>query len=648
MADTPAAVAGLDFDPVELLETELKAADRARRLRAVRGLSAVATACGVEAAKARVLPVIEAHVSAGGEEDEVHLRIAEVLDFSFVTCLGGGDSAQLLLPVLEALCRVEETTVRDRACLSLADILEKLDAGKAPKTGDRVVKLVSQLADPSGEASGFGSKCSAAALCAPVLAFLARCSDRDDDKNKVRKVFRGVCEDDAPLVRRAAAAKLSEVCASIDGPQDFATSLTPSITKLLEDELDAVRVVAVSQLGAVLREEKCRAGSEAWSRTIQQDLESDGEQAWYSTQPAARVVHAAHSDTSWRVREAVAKAFDGYCAYLSAQADAESVAPGLLDAFASLLDDGEVEVRAAAFQSCVAVAKLLPKHFAASEGVMASTCGGADNRVEFKVRLAAAGALARLLGALAPVNGAPQTAQDTIFRTVDARLFSDEHVEVALATLGALADVVPHLNEEAAARVASLCAANPVSDNWRVRRALLNALPALAQARGKKAFEEQLVQGLVERFRDRTAEVRKSAVSILARLRDLPEDSTNEDGPRLFDGDWLMSNVGSKLKSGYGDLEKYLHRVTVVQAFEQLSHDQLPPEHVEVIVEFLCEAARDPVANVRFTAVRALETCSKHAGDEAVSTHIRPLLDALKEDNDDDVRAHVASAAAAL
>merc|ERR1712072_412308 len=79
---------------------------------------------------------------------------------------------------------------------------------------------------------------------------------------------------------------------------------------------------------------------------------------------------------------------------------------------------------------------------------------------------------------------------------------------------------------------------NPVSDNWRVRRPLLNALPALAQARGKKAFEEQLVTGLVERFRDRTAEVRKSAVSILARLRDLPEDPSNEDGPRLFDGDW--------------------------------------------------------------------------------------------------------------
>ena len=63
-------------------------------------------------------------------------------------------------------------------------------------------------------------------------------------------------------------------------------------------------------------------------------------------------------------------------------------------------------------------------------------------------------------------------------------------------------------------------------------------------------------------------------------------------------------------------------------------------------MEFLCEAARDPVANVRFTAV-ALETCSKHAGDEAVATHIRPLLDSLKEDGDDGVRAQAASAAAA-
>ena len=85
-----------------------------------------------------------------------------------------------------------------------------------------------------------------------------------------------------------------------------------------------------------------------------------------------------------------------------------------------------------------------------------------------------------------------------------------------------------------------------------------------------------------------------------------------------------MSNVGSKLKSGYGDLEKYLHRVTVVQAFEQLSHDQLAPEHVEVIVEFLCEAARDPVFARGLTE---RETVADQPPDDGADRRIEHVLD---------------------
>ena len=261
---------------------------------------------------------------------------------------------------------------------------------------------------------------------------------------------------------------------------------------------------------------------------------------------------------------------------ISRRKQMRSVAPGLLDAFASLLDDGEVEVRAAAFQSCVAVAKLLPKHFAASEGVMASTCGGADNRVEFKVRLAAAGALARLLGALAPVNGAPQTAQDTIFRTVDARLFSDEHVEVALCD----------------ARCAGGRRATPQRRSCKSCSIIIvRGEPRERQLAGPKSSVECPTRtGAGERQKGLRGTVSPGFGGTLPRphrggaeecggdtsaIAGPPEDPSNEDGPRLFDGDWLMSNVGSKLKSGYGDLEKYLHRVTVVQAFEQLSHEQL-------------------------------------------------------------------------
>lgn len=170
-----AAVAGLDFDPVELLETELAADDRARRLRAaraaernserrkpiwaefcsaglraspsllrrprscrrrseperlpqVRGAAAVARACGADVARKRVLAVLAAHVKAGGEEDEVNFRLAQALDGKFLDLIGGDAHGHLLFAPLESLCRVEETMVRTRAAASLRSVLARASA----------------------------------------------------------------------------------------------------------------------------------------------------------------------------------------------------------------------------------------------------------------------------------------------------------------------------------------------------------------------------------------------------------------------------------------------------------------------------------------------------------------------------------------
>ena len=97
-----AAAADLDFDPVELLSTELQAPDRARRLRAVKGLPAVAIAVGAEAARSRVCPLVEEHV-AREEEDEVQFRAATALNGKFVRILGGADHAHLVLASLDRL-----------------------------------------------------------------------------------------------------------------------------------------------------------------------------------------------------------------------------------------------------------------------------------------------------------------------------------------------------------------------------------------------------------------------------------------------------------------------------------------------------------------------------------------------------------------
>ena len=68
-------VADLDFDPIALLEQELGSNDRSARLRAVKGLPALATACGVEVTRTKILSILAEHVRQE-EEDEVQYRIA--------------------------------------------------------------------------------------------------------------------------------------------------------------------------------------------------------------------------------------------------------------------------------------------------------------------------------------------------------------------------------------------------------------------------------------------------------------------------------------------------------------------------------------------------------------------------------------------
>jgi len=222
---------------------------------------------------------------------------------------------------------------------------------------------------------------------------------------------------------------------------------------------------------------------------------------------------------------------------------------------------------------------------------------------------------------------------------------------VLLATLRELAVAVPLLEGDSAARVAALVEST-AHDNWRVRAALNGALPAVALARGKDAFEAQLLEGFVRSFQDRISEVRTSAVAVLGELRALkkPDGATGlPTDEALFDGDWLMEKIGKRLSELYLTMSYYLYRITIVAAFERLAHADVAAEHMETIVLFLVDGARDDVPNVRFTAVKALETVSLHANDRLVANFIKPVLnELLANDTDADVRNYVKGAIAAL
>lgn len=256
-------VADLDFDPIALLEQELGSNDRSARLRAVKGLPALATACGVEVTRTKILSILAEHVRQE-EEDEVQYRIAMLLgDFSAL--LGGDQHGALLFDLLQSLARIEETMVRAKAVASLSSVFASVDVSSGgAEVGASAVKIVSGMADPGADATGFGAKVSAASVCAAAAALLERCGVDEAVKKELRDVYARICADDAPIVRRAAAHELAAMCEAVAGAEAFDGDLSATAMKLIGDEHDAVRLIAVEQLGRVLGSERCAAAAAKW------------------------------------------------------------------------------------------------------------------------------------------------------------------------------------------------------------------------------------------------------------------------------------------------------------------------------------------------------------------------------------------------
>lgn len=96
-------------------------------------------------------------------------------------------------------------------------------------------------------------------------------------------MFKSLCQDDTPMVRRAAASKLGEFAKVIE-PDYLRQELVPLFTNLANDEQDSVRLLAIE------------AGITMAGLFRHEDLE----------QQMMQTLRAATEDKSWRVRYVVA------------------------------------------------------------------------------------------------------------------------------------------------------------------------------------------------------------------------------------------------------------------------------------------------------------------------------------------------------
>jgi serine/threonine-protein phosphatase 2A regulatory subunit A len=598
------------------------------------------------------------------DDDDVLLAMAECLDEPFVKLVGGKSHAFAMLPPLELLSTVEELSVRDRAVASLARVIGCMSEADTEAHG---VPLVTRL----GERDWFTSRIAAAGLAASVYRAASAAS-----KASVVDLFKRLCKDDTPMVRRAAAMHLSEFARALP-VADIATDALALATQLSSDEQDGVRLLAAEAFAqlAPLVPAASRTGS--------------------VVPPLTRLA----KDTSWRVRWAAASQCLAVCAALrgvrasdpafasqsassssasssSAAAapagrgkdedddvdteaplpepapDADTACADLGNAFADLLGDSEPEVRSAAAARVSQVA-LQARNSGVTDRVMEHCTSLAEDDNEH-VRAALAGSVLGLVGVL------PEARAEHELIPVVLKLLEDKASQVRLSVIERLEEV-NEVVESAMLSKTLLPAIVDLSEDgqWRVRHALLGFMPLLARQLGEETFMARLTAICLAWLEDDVANVRDDGAANLRAVTDVFGDS------------WAVKALLPPLLKKADD-PSYLIRVTVLRAAAHLSgempattaaagasssasaassasassHTQLVDEH---LVPLVAKMFKDPVPNVRFNAAKAAAVIAGAASARVRDGTLAAGLDMLRTgDSDKDVKHFAAKALEAL
>jgi serine/threonine-protein phosphatase 2A regulatory subunit A len=599
-----------DVVAVAALIDELKSEDVRLRLNSISRLSTIAAALGPERTRNELVPFL---VDMNDDDDECLMAVAEHIP-SLVTSVGGDEFVHALLLPLESLSTVEETVVRQKAVEGLVKVGERCDRASAM---EHFYPLVKRLA--TGE--WFTARVSACGLFACALEKVSSNGNGGEEEKKMiaqlRSLFGQLCDDETPMVRRAAATNLGKVAeASVEDKQFINDEVLKWFGKLTADEQDSVRLLAVDDCVSL-------------SKLVSE------EERLKSIVPVALKFS---SDTSWRVRYAVAQQIYELCEIIGADFAREDLFP----AYENLLEDAEAEVRIAA------AAKV--SKFCALAGPERSR----ENIIPRVRELAkdasqhVRAALASVVMESAPTLGKEETVNQLL--PIFLVLLKDEFPDVRLNVIGKLDQVnevigVDTLSKELLPAIKDLAE----DRHWRVRLAIIEYIPILATQTGESSFlfskeastsdsennsAEDVLNSLCLRWlADPVSSIRQAAGQNLQNLT------------ALFGSAWAKEHVIPKLESLLQTEKNYLVRVTVASTLGMLAEKVDEGDITGTLFPIAKAAAADSVANVRFNIAKSLEKMAKSvSAGSAIRTEILEVLDGLKADADVDVQFYASEA----
>ncbi|KAL5270366.1 hypothetical protein ACHWQZ_G001177 [Mnemiopsis leidyi] len=568
--------------PIAVLIDELRNEDTQLRLNSIKKLSTIALALGVERTRAELIPFLTDTIE---DEDEVLWALAEQLG-NFIPLVGGPEYASCLLPPLENLATVEETVVREKATESLRMIAGDHSPADIEKHFAPLVKRLSQ----GDWFTSRTSACGLYAVCYPHVSVAL--------KSELRMMFKCLCTDDTPMVRRAAASKIGEFAKVVE-MEHLKGEIIPLFNSLANDEQfsqDSVRLLAVE------------AGITIAGLLTESDIES----------LLLPMFRSAASDKSWRVRFMIADKFID----LQTAVGPTITKNHLVFHFSGLLKDVEAEVRASAANKIKEFCTNLPADI--QEAVIMPNILPAVKELVCDTNQHVKAALASVIMGLSPIMGKDNTIQHLL--PLFLILLKDEHSDVRLNIISNLDSVnkvigIHQLSQSLLPAIVEL-AEDP---KWRVRLAIIEHMPLLAEQLGVEFFDEKLNSLCMSWLVDGVFAIRSAATSNLKRL------------VSIFGLEWAQNTVITKVLSMARD-PNYLHRMTTLFAINVLAEVCPPDVIAKFMVPVISNLAADAVPNVRFNVAKTMALIVPSLDSHTIEFQIKPCLTKLHEDEDMDVK----------
>lgn len=599
----------------------LRGEDVAARVAAANKLESVATVLGEERTREELLPFLTEGVD---DEDEVLLAMASSLG-KLVQQVGGGSHAHTILPPLEELLSVEETSVRDAAITSTLAVAESLP----PETFQKeYADMISRLATKEW----FTARMSSAGLISSAYHKLT-----PEQQGEYLDLFAQLCQDDTPMVRRVAAQYLGTMLQNVVQAQGrkvlekegmATTKLFPLYQELASnDQPDSVRLQTT---------QNCVLFGQVMAKIATQgDLVNDEKELIGRLLP---IIVATIDDRSWRVRWTAAAKFAEVIAGFDPLPNAMD---SLLPAYEKLLQDPEGEVRTAATfnlaavaKSCTSMVPVPPVGRMPTEQEMTDYQGERISAAERLVKRVTSlteddyqnvrAALAMVATELAPILGKDATITHLVPPVL--LLLRDAASEVRLnliSSLGALNEVigVDLLSQSLLPAILDLAQ----DGKWRIRLAIIQHIPLLAKQLGRDFFTEKLSSICVGWLGDDIATIRNAAALNLKELT------------ALFGTDWAVEYLVPSIID-IGRHPSYLRRLTAVQACSRMAVEMDPAVASIEVLPIVLEMATDVVPNIRFNVAKELGPMAKVCGPKVYEQQIYPVLALLQDDPDRDVR----------